>query len=527
MSYNEGICMAPLTILLLVMVLGCLGSAPEKNLTVGPSGGILKADDGAVELSFPEDALDGDTDIEIAETGACPSHEGLVPGTAYDLGPDGLKFQKEVILKISYEPSEIPAGVQEDSLALGRVVGDQWQVVEGSRVDEAGRFVHGNITGFSTYGVLGSPPGDTTGSLRLSPAFAEAAPCRHVAFNLYLPADSRDYRDVISHWHVGGVCGRLYHSEDYYLTDLYHARSIDNNYDDFESSLIHARSYEYPDLWTLEHPEVQAYFVNYGAVEGQTETITVEVFGVKYDGGYESIGRAEATVNITGTTVGFVPQIREVGWQQHLGEKEYFFVEPGDRVLLDIQVKNSPPGKKMMLWETTGKVGSFGGTEETSYWSESGSIWYWANGDALDGEHDKVSVKAYLVENSEEVLLGEVEALVDVYAPTQLYTVWEFHPEVGARTGNLEFWHVNHGLIVGGGFYARCGDEIEVVMRSPGEGKNWKHGEIWLVPGPYPGLGEPWEVPGDAQHLLGAQTGSSEEDAGHVEWRQKMPIQCD
>lgn len=85
-----------------------------------------------------------------------PQRDDLIPGTAFDFGPDGLQFAVPARLEIGYSEdalSEHP----EDNLELFRVDGGV-ERVEGSSVDEARNLVIAEIERFSAYVVAKSEP---------------------------------------------------------------------------------------------------------------------------------------------------------------------------------------------------------------------------------------------------------------------------------------------------------------------------------------------------------------------------------
>ena len=125
--------------------------------TITTQGGTLSLADGLVELVVPPGAVQRDTFATAAVAVSPPGSQLLVPGTAVDLGPDGLVFLQPVQLTVHYGALTLPAGVLGSELRVNTVVGGVWQIVPGSSVDAANQTVTASITHFSTYGLLGMP----------------------------------------------------------------------------------------------------------------------------------------------------------------------------------------------------------------------------------------------------------------------------------------------------------------------------------------------------------------------------------
>lgn len=144
---------------MLLLGAGACGDDPPASPTpggdvVGPAGGVLTFDGGAVRLSFPPGAVSSETTIEVTAVSRT-GHELLVPGTAYEFDPDGLSFAAPVTLTLTFDPSNLPAGVRPDEVRVHREVGGQWLPVAGSTASAAGSTASAPLQGFSVYGLLG------------------------------------------------------------------------------------------------------------------------------------------------------------------------------------------------------------------------------------------------------------------------------------------------------------------------------------------------------------------------------------
>ena len=129
-----------------------LGGGAE---TIGPDGGVLATGDGNAGLDVPAGALGEQTDITAAPQATYPDDAGVVPGSVYEFGPDGLQFSQSALLTLAYTDAGLPSGMDEGTLRVHKVVGEAWEPVTGSVLDTVGNTVSAPINGFSTYGLLG------------------------------------------------------------------------------------------------------------------------------------------------------------------------------------------------------------------------------------------------------------------------------------------------------------------------------------------------------------------------------------
>jgi len=116
-------------------------------VAAGPLGGTVSEEEGRVTLDIPAGALATTIQISVDAVASPLPSSALVPGTAYDLGPDGTQFTEPVQLSLSYDPSALPEGVQEQFLKIGTVQGEAWVALEGSTVDAEANTVTAPITG--------------------------------------------------------------------------------------------------------------------------------------------------------------------------------------------------------------------------------------------------------------------------------------------------------------------------------------------------------------------------------------------
>jgi len=130
------------------------GAGPGARTTTGINGGTITSSDNKVTLALVPRAVLTDTTITITPLSSFPADARVIPGTVHEFGPDGTLFNNRVELTITYDPLNLPAGVNEDDLVIGKVINGAWQPVFGSLVDAVNNTVSVPIRGFSTYAVL-------------------------------------------------------------------------------------------------------------------------------------------------------------------------------------------------------------------------------------------------------------------------------------------------------------------------------------------------------------------------------------
>ncbi len=168
--------LAPLLLLSSLLVVGACGdeepaSPDPSDDVVGPAGGTLSFESGAVRLVVPSGAVGGDLRVTVSPS-AGPGGPLAVPGAAWDLGPEGTSFASPVTLRLTYDPSALPGGVRSGELGVYRALAGAWQRVDGSSVNTTDNSVSASLTGFSVYGVVAAP----VASLTIAPDPATVEP---------------------------------------------------------------------------------------------------------------------------------------------------------------------------------------------------------------------------------------------------------------------------------------------------------------------------------------------------------------
>jgi hypothetical protein len=124
---------------------------------LGPDGGTLALLGGAVTVVAPPSALPQTTTLLLRPAVAAPAEPRLVPGTAFELGPETLAFARSATLTLRYDPARVPAAAVEAGLQLYVRGGDRWSLLRGSTVNTANRTVTGSIVRGGTYAVVSTP----------------------------------------------------------------------------------------------------------------------------------------------------------------------------------------------------------------------------------------------------------------------------------------------------------------------------------------------------------------------------------
>jgi hypothetical protein len=125
------------------------------------AGASFSAQDSVVALNIPAGALTQTQNITVAPATSVPSNDRLMPGTAFEFGPNGTTFASPITITIKYDLSKLTAGSPEGGLQLYEVAGTLWRVVPGSTVNTVTRTVTGSVSHFTVYGVLMQPRVET------------------------------------------------------------------------------------------------------------------------------------------------------------------------------------------------------------------------------------------------------------------------------------------------------------------------------------------------------------------------------
>ncbi|MCC6773273.1 MAG: hypothetical protein IT360_18960 [Gemmatimonadaceae bacterium] len=122
---------------------------------VGPAGGKVTLAAGNVTFDVPAGAVSGDVLFTAAPVSTLPpGGPSTVPGTAWDFGPSGIAFAKPVTVTINYDPSRIPAGLQESELRIHKLDNGTYVQQNAGSIDLVSHTASAQLTGFSIYVLL-------------------------------------------------------------------------------------------------------------------------------------------------------------------------------------------------------------------------------------------------------------------------------------------------------------------------------------------------------------------------------------
>ncbi len=97
--------------------------------------------------------------ITVAESTASPPEPPPLNTIvlAHDVGPEGATFDPPITLTMSYDPTELPAGADENNLVIGYWDGSQWEILE-TTVNTGENTVSAEVSHFSTFALLAQLP---------------------------------------------------------------------------------------------------------------------------------------------------------------------------------------------------------------------------------------------------------------------------------------------------------------------------------------------------------------------------------
>ena len=122
------------------------GIKTSKFISTG--GGSLTSADGKLELDIPDGALASDDTITVQPiTNNCPGGSG----SAYRLGPEGLKFNQPVTLKFHYDDSTLKSTLAGFMLIAFQDSAGIWVVLNNVNNDSVNHILSGNILHFSDW----------------------------------------------------------------------------------------------------------------------------------------------------------------------------------------------------------------------------------------------------------------------------------------------------------------------------------------------------------------------------------------
>ncbi len=162
---------------------------------IGSDGGIASFSDGRVRMTFPAGALGSESGITAVPATDPTGDPLVVPGTVFRFEPDGLTFEEPVDLTMAFDPARVPAGVEEDSLAVHVLRNGTWVLVDGSSSDGSANTATAAIDGFSIYALRRRIPCYLISFPFPTPCWPNRLPPRSVT--VHPPAESVDVGEAV------------------------------------------------------------------------------------------------------------------------------------------------------------------------------------------------------------------------------------------------------------------------------------------------------------------------------------------
>lgn len=133
--------------------------------TITPEG--TEVSHGAIRVIFPPGSVSADKNIQIKKVlGTPPSgtatgekaFDAIAIGEPYDIGPDGISFDKPVTFSLSYDPASLPKEISTSSLILSYFDGQKWVKVDAVHDKDKNTFTSSaSVFPGSLFHILGIP----------------------------------------------------------------------------------------------------------------------------------------------------------------------------------------------------------------------------------------------------------------------------------------------------------------------------------------------------------------------------------
>lgn len=130
---------------------------PAIGTMVGAAGGIITSADGMFELTIPPGALSEPVDITIekVDDAVFAGDATYVPGTAYDVTPNGVPFAVPGQIRIHYDAGSLPEGVYPDQLRIQERERLQNRWRDPTQCDQQGNWVGTSVNALGMFGITG------------------------------------------------------------------------------------------------------------------------------------------------------------------------------------------------------------------------------------------------------------------------------------------------------------------------------------------------------------------------------------
>ena len=147
----------------MVQHFGTFALVPAHFADIGSAGGEVTSADGLGTLTVHAAALADEVEISIHRVpdGAYGNNPLYMPGTAFELVPEGVQFQERAHFRIRYDPANLPAGVTPEQLRLQYWdhAQNRWRETLQNQVRVAEHEVEAEIEHFSHFALVAANGG--------------------------------------------------------------------------------------------------------------------------------------------------------------------------------------------------------------------------------------------------------------------------------------------------------------------------------------------------------------------------------
>ena len=139
--------------------------------TIDSTGGTIQTPSGRLRLDIPFGALSSPQTVEISPADSDDTDEYPITGTAFHIIPEGLTFNKPVLITLKYDPAALPQGVNASDLLIGYKAGETSGMIQ-TVLDEPNHSLIGQISHFSRWYARGktTTPAYVRGGLSIQSA---------------------------------------------------------------------------------------------------------------------------------------------------------------------------------------------------------------------------------------------------------------------------------------------------------------------------------------------------------------------
>jgi hypothetical protein len=127
----------------------------DPGALVGPEGGTITLDGGAITITVPPGSIAAPTALTVTRLPQpdvpLPAEVHLI-GPVYRLGPPGVSFAQPVTVTMTYDRSALPAWAMSGDLSVVNTSGGQWASLADIAVDGMANTVTGWTSGFGSSG---------------------------------------------------------------------------------------------------------------------------------------------------------------------------------------------------------------------------------------------------------------------------------------------------------------------------------------------------------------------------------------